>query len=244
MEEHLEFRGGAWMSVVPLVVFIVATACLVVAGAPEAEGMIVAAMVGISLGMLLARRPSVYTERVFALMADRTAAVAIVAWLWAGAFSGILADSGLVEAIVWIGAKLDLTGAAFTVLVFVSSALFAVTVGTGMGTVVGFTAVLYPAGIVLGANPAAVMGAIISGAALGDNLAPISDTTILASLGSSCDHVHHVYTQLPYAIAAAAASVIGFLVAGLTGSVISLGVSLGVVLTAAIGVLVVRRLKA
>ena len=165
MQERIEFRGGPWMSVLPLAVFIVGTTGLVIAGAPVVEGMIVVAMGGISLGLIFARKPALYTDRVFALMADRTATVAIVAWLWAGAFSGILADSGLVEAIVWVGAKAHLTGAAFTVLVFLSSALFAVTVGTGVGTAIGFTAVIYPAGIALGANPAAVMGAILALAA-------------------------------------------------------------------------------
>jgi len=214
MDEHIEFRGGAWTSVVPLAVFIVATAALVIAGAPVVEGMILAAMAGISLGLLLARRPGVYTERVFALMADRTATVAIVAWLWAGTFSGILADSGLVEAIVWVGAELHLTGAAFTVLVFVSSALFAVTVGTGMGTVVGFTAVMYPAGIVLGADPAAVMGAIISGAALGDNLAPISDTTIVSAATQETDVAGVVRSRLKYVLIAAGLSCVLFAIFG------------------------------
>ncbi len=86
MEDQIRFWGGAWMSTVPLAVFILATTSLVIAGAPVVEGMIIAAMGGISLGMLAARRPAIYTERVFALMANRTATVAIVAWLWAGAF--------------------------------------------------------------------------------------------------------------------------------------------------------------
>jgi len=214
VEEHLEFRGGAWVSIVPLAVFVLATAALVVAGAPAVEGMVLAAMCGISLGLLLARRPGDYTERVFALMADRTATVAIVAWLWAGTFSEILRDSGLVEAIVWVGAAVHVTGAAFTVLAFVSSALFAVTVGTGMGTVVGFTAVIYPAGIVLGADPAAVMGAIISGAAFGDNLAPISDTTIVSAATQETDVAGVVRSRLKYVLIAAGLSCVAFALVG------------------------------
>ena len=61
--------------------------------------IILAAMLGISLGLLFARDTAAYTDRVFSLMANRTAAVAVVCWLWAGAFSGVLGDSGLVEAI-------------------------------------------------------------------------------------------------------------------------------------------------
>ena len=180
-EQQIEFRGGPILSVLPLTIFVFCSIGLVIFGAPAVEGMILAAMLGISIGMLFARDFAGYSERIFSLMANRTSTVAVVCWLWAGAFSGILAGSGLVEAIVWVGWKLSLNGAWFTLAVFVSSALFATSVGTGLGTIVGFTAVMYPAGIVLGANPAALLGAIFSGAAFGDNLAPISDTTIVSA---------------------------------------------------------------
>lgn len=211
---HIEFRGGPVVSLVPLAVFILATGGLVIAGAPAVNGMIVAAMVGISLGMIFSRNVAAYSERIFTLMANRTATVAIVAWLWAGAFSGILADSGLVEAIVWVGTKMNLTGAGFTVAVFVSSALFAVSVGTGLGTVVGFTAVMFPAGIVLGANPPALMGAIFSGAAFGDNLAPISDTTIVSAATQETDIGGVVRSRLKYVLIAAGISALLFLIFG------------------------------
>ena len=41
---------------------------------------------------------------------------------------------------------------------------------------------------------------VISGAVLGDHISPISDTTILSSMASGCDHIEHVRTQLPYAL--------------------------------------------
>lgn len=198
LEDRLHFRGGMWGSVIPLATFVLGTGVLVVSGAPAVEGMILLAMLGISLGMGLARSAGRYAERVFSLMANRVAAVAVVCWLWAGAFSGILADSGLVEAIVWVGANLQLSGALFTAATFLFAALFAVSVGTGLGTVVGFTAVMFPAGIVLGANPAALMGAIYSGAAFGDNLAPISDTTIVSAATQETDVGGVVRSRLKY----------------------------------------------
>ena len=45
-----------------------------------------------------------------------------------------------------------------------------------------------------------VVAAVLSGSVLGDHCSPISDTTILSSLASSCDHMEHVRTQLPYAL--------------------------------------------
>lgn len=210
----IEFRGGPVLSVLPIAVFIFSTIILVILGAPAVEGMIMASMLGISIGMLFARNVADYSEQVFTLMANRIATVAVVCWLWAGAFSGILANSGLVEAIVWVGWKLNLTGAGFTLAVFISSALFATSVGTGLGTIVGFTAVMYPAGIVLGANPAALMGAIFSGGAFGDNLAPISDTTIVSAATQETDVGGVVRSRLKYVLIAAAISSVLFLIFG------------------------------
>ncbi|MDQ7054472.1 MAG: Na+/H+ antiporter NhaC family protein [candidate division KSB1 bacterium] len=98
--------------------------------------------------------------------------------------------------------------------VFLSAALFAVSVGTGLGTIIGFTAVMYPAGIVLGANPAALLGAIFSGAALGDNLAPISDTTIVSAATQETDVGGVVRSRLKYVLIAAGVASVLFLLFG------------------------------
>ncbi len=42
--------------------------------------------------------------------------------------------------------------------------------------------------------------AVMGGAVWGDHCSPISDTTILSSLASECDHIDHVRTQIPYAV--------------------------------------------
>lgn len=48
-----------------------------------------------------------------------------------------------------------------------------------------------------------VISAVLAGAVLGDHCSPISDTTILSSLASDCNHIQHVKTQLPYALTVA-----------------------------------------
>lgn len=45
-----------------------------------------------------------------------------------------------------------------------------------------------------------VVSAVLAGSVMGDHCSPISDTTILSSLASSCDHISHVRTQMPYAL--------------------------------------------
>ena len=59
------------------------------------------------------------------------------------------------------------------------------------------------------------ISACMAGAVCGDHVSPISDTTIMASAGAQCNHVEHVYTQLPYAMVVAAISFVCYIVAGI-----------------------------
>ena len=44
------------------------------------------------------------------------------------------------------------------------------------------------------------IGSVLAGAIFGDHCSPISDTTVLSSQASGCDHLAHVWTQMPYAL--------------------------------------------
>ncbi|MGD2129075.1 MAG: Na+/H+ antiporter NhaC family protein [Lysobacterales bacterium] len=44
------------------------------------------------------------------------------------------------------------------------------------------------------------IAAVLAGCVWGDHCSPISDTTILSSMASGCDHIEHVRTQMPYAL--------------------------------------------
>ncbi len=52
------------------------------------------------------------------------------------------------------------------------------------------------------------VGGILAGAIFGDHCSPISDTTVLSSQASGCDHMLHVWTQMPYALTVGAASIV------------------------------------
>ena len=53
-----------------------------------------------------------------------------------------------------------------------------------------------------------VVSTVLAGSVLGDHCSPISDTTILSSLASSCNHIEHVRTQLPYALTVGSVAII------------------------------------
>ena len=96
-------------------------------------------------------------------------------------------------------------------VVFVLAAITAFSTGTSWGTmgillplVLPLTwAVMTVAGI---ADPSGMhilysaVACVLAGAVWGDHCSPISDTTVLSSIASGCDHIEHVRTQLPYAM--------------------------------------------
>ncbi len=44
------------------------------------------------------------------------------------------------------------------------------------------------------------VAAVAGGGIFGDHSSPVSDTSVLASVGAGSDHIDHVVTQLPYAV--------------------------------------------
>lgn len=220
MDAKLTFHGGKFASAVPLVFFIGWAISICVAGAPSENGLILGAVIGITLGMFLCRDSwSNYAEQVFAGMANKIAAVTIVAWFWAGMFAQVLREGGLVDGLIWLGSASGATGGIFVGATFVLAATFSSAVGTGYGTTVAFTTLMYPAGLVMGADPVWLFAAILSGAAFGDNLAPVSDTTVVSATTQETDIPGVVRSRFKYAIAAALPALAIFTLAGGGGSV-------------------------
>ena len=99
-------------------------------------------------------------------------------------------------------------------IVFVVGCLLAFATGTSWGTfgiLIPIVQSVFPMD-----DPLAIIciSACMAGAVCGDHCSPISDTTIMASAGAQCDHVNHVSTQLPYAIACAVISGVTYIIAG------------------------------
>ena len=97
-----------------------------------------------------------------------------------------------------------------------SPALFltAAVISFAMGSAWGTFAILMPIAISMGHGMGVPllppMAAVLSGGLFGDHASPISDTTILASMGAGCRHIDHVRTQLPYALVPALVSVVAY----------------------------------
>ncbi|MEX0331571.1 MAG: Na+/H+ antiporter NhaC family protein [Puniceicoccaceae bacterium] len=211
----LVFRGGVAISALPMVFFIIWAITICLRGAPDVRGLALGIIIGLGLAMALVKGSRWdYCEAIFTGMANRIGSVTIVAWLWAGMFAQVLRAGGLVDGLVWLGMASNVQGGLYVGVTFLLAALFSSAVGTGYGTTVAFCTLMYPAGIVLGAEPVFMFGAILSGAAFGDNLAPVSDTTIVSATTQETDIPGVVRSRFKYAITAAIPALLLFVFLG------------------------------
>ena len=142
-------------------------------------------------------------------------------------------DSEHLQLATYVLSVLTETGAVWIpVTVFVAAAVIAFSTGTSYGTM----GILIPVAVPLAAttgNPLILLlatGAVLDGAVFGDHCSPISDTTVLSSIGSSCDHLDHVKTQAPYAIfSMLVAAGFGYVMLPVAGLGLSLVYGFGVV---------------
>ena len=161
-----------------------------------------------------------------AVRSARSLGIALVILMLAWCIGQTCKDLG--TAFYLTAAFRDLMSAALLpILMFLLAGLIAFATGTSYGTM----AILLPNVVVLShtigaessfGGPALMIltiGSVLEGSIFGDHCSPISDTTVLSSLGTRCDHLHHVQTQIPYALLAmGAATVCGYLPMVLLGT--------------------------
>lgn len=132
--------------------------------------------------------------------------ILVLAW----ALSDVTAALGTASYLVTLLAD-SLPVAIVPAIVFALAAVTAFTTGTSWGAM----AILMPLAIPLTwavmatngvADPMGMhilhssIACCLAGAVWGDHCSPISDTTVLSSIASGCNHIEHVRTQLPYAL--------------------------------------------
>lgn len=107
----------------------------------------------------------------------------------------------------------------FPTLTFILAGAVSFATGSSWGTMAILYPLLLPASWKLGLDSgyeyAALIGlfsntaaSVLCGSVFGDHCSPISDTTILSSIATNCNHINHVKTQMPYALTTGLVSII------------------------------------
>lgn len=136
-------------------------------------------------------------------------AVLILTMAWS--ISLITSDMHTAEFVSQLLLKWSLSPVLVPMLTFILAALIGFSTGTSWGTMAILYPLILPASWMLCVNAGMsvdatmplfynVVASVLAGAVMGDHCSPISDTTIMSSLASGCDHLQHVGTQMPYAL--------------------------------------------
>ena len=204
----LRFHGSAAVLLLPLALFVAVTARLFISEAAfDLTGLAAAGVLTLFSGSLLAKAPSEYWKAAVRGASSELTGTVVLILIASGIFSAMMKASGVADGLVFLGGMLHLTGHAFTVFVLLASSLMAAATGSSIGTLLAAMPIFFPAGVALGADPA-----VLSGAIFGDNLAPVSDVTVISSVtqrfrnGTPADIAGVVRTRLPYAMIALAVS--------------------------------------
>ena len=219
----LLFRLGLAGASIPILVFAIGAAWLGFSGAPDERGLWPILIAALGTGLVLARSASAYSAAAIRGMSRPIVMLMVMAWLLAGIFSVLLREAGLVDALVWAGGELGLRGGGFVVLAFLVAVLFSTATGTSLGTILICAPLLYPAAGVLAADPVVLIGAILAGATFGDNVSPVSDTTIASASTQRAPMGGVVRSRLRYALPAALVAALVLLVFGGTDGAPSTG---------------------
>ena len=210
----LTFHGGWIGALLPFVLFLTGVSWLGLSGAPDETGFWPVLLVALGLGLSLATDRSRYAEAIVDGMGHRVVMLLILAWMLAGVLGVLLRESGLIQAMIGVATVAGVHGGGYVVATFLVCSLFSTATGTSLGTILVCGPLLYPASAALGGDPAFAIGAILAGATFGDNVSPISDTTIASATTQDADLGGVVRSRMRYALPAGAVAIAVFALMG------------------------------
>lgn len=208
--ERIEFRLGKAGKLAPLIVAAAMIGWAAV-GQSNVNGYVLAFFTALVTGILFTKDEKAYGEAMVSGLCKPMFAVIVLAVILAAVSGKLISASGAVQTIAAYVVEAGFTGKLFVAAAFLITCLLAFATGTSVGTYFVVIPILFPVGVMAGAAPEYMIGAIVSGAAFGDNLGPISDTTIASSATQHADLGTVVKTRTRYSLPAAAGAVVMFL---------------------------------
>lgn len=181
-KKKLEFHGGLAAAFIPVVIFLFfCILYFVIFQAFEMYALAMGAFIGLLVGALFARNGGYDTFWEAVYDGAREAIPVGVLLLIIGMFSAMIKATNISTGFVWLAEKTGVSGGLFTAFTFLSICIIATATGSSLGTMFTCFPIFYPSGVLMGSNPAFLAAAITCGSIFGDNLAPISDTTIISA---------------------------------------------------------------
>ena len=181
--ELFEFHISRWLCLLPLVFFIVPMLWMSAIRVGSMSVVLGFTLTGVILTSFFAKDWERYWGVISKGMLKPSVAMFVLIFTIVGIFAKMVAKSNVAGGVIWLASATGVEGTLFTAFVFIACCILSTGSGSSMATVLTLGPPLYPAGVILGADPFLLTGALVAGANFGDNLAPVSDTTIVSAAG-------------------------------------------------------------
>lgn len=218
----LSFYGGKVGSWIPLGTLILFMLALVATNHVSLKVFWTAGFFALCASYLFAKDRNSMSRIVLRGLTDPMFSTLVMIFFLAGILSYLLRQSGLINGLLWFSTSVGLNPAYMPLATFLACAVISTACGTAGGTIAAATPILLPLSVNLGCSPALIMGAIISGAFFGDNLAPISDTTIASATTMEKAVGTVVRSRIPYSLLAGILASVLYIVIGRATTVASM----------------------
>ena len=174
-ETKLTFYGNQAFAMLPLVGYILIGGTFSVGlHYYSMKGLSFAAAVSLFAGFFLCREKDRYWDSVVHGLAQYGNSRLIFVFMVIGIFSKLMNTGGIGDGFIWLSLKLGISRSGFVVFSFLASAMISMGAGAPIAAMFAVIPIFYPPGILLGANPAMLAGALISGIFFGDAISPSS----------------------------------------------------------------------
>jgi len=217
---RLNMYGGPIGGTVPLLIFITGMIVVTFSGTGDITTFWAAGWIAFFIGIFFAKDKYEYCSALIRGIANSHGAVIIALYLFAGVFGQILTAGGLIEGLLWVGLEINVQENYFALLALLCSMVFSFATGSSVSTVAALTPVLYPAGVLLGADPIMLAVGILAGAGFGDNCSPHSDTTIASASTQEASIKSVVLERMPMVMIAAFVTMLIIFATGGGGEVV------------------------
>ena len=216
MESKTYFKPKLWVCFV-IMAFLVAAMCSAIFITGQQLHITMLTCMGFCILMLVATGcPYKTIEKAIIDSGELTIPTLLILYT-IGAVMGSWIASGTVPMIIYWGLKL-INPSIFLVTACLACMLTAMATGSSWSTIGTVGVALMGVGMGLGMNPAMTAGAVVSGAAFGDKMSPMSDTTNVAPAVAGADLFDHIKAMCTTGGPAIVLALVGFFALGMSHS--------------------------
>ena len=171
-------------------------------------------LVALFIQFLLEKDKKNFGKKCVENLKDNTLLSCSLIFILAGILSSLFKNAGISDSLLLLCSNIGFDAKFLPVVIFTICCIFSTACGTSTGTITMAVPIFLPLSTSLGCNPALILGAIAAGSFLGDNLSPISDTTIISVNAVKADMYSTVKERLKISLLAFFISSIIYIILG------------------------------